>query len=84
MVRTRISLTSTERQLLDAEAERTGRSISALVRDAVTQVYGCKSDAHTDLNAIKTAFGSWAEQAEDGKTYVDQFRFGSRLEHSAL
>lgn len=84
MVRTRISFTTAERKLLDAEAERTGRSISALVRDAVTEIYGRNRDAHSDLSAIEAATGAWAEQAEGGETYVDQFRSGARLERLAL
>lgn len=82
MMRTQISLTATERQLLDAEAERTGRSISALIRDAVAQVYGSKQDAEADISAIESAFGSWLDQAESGEAYVEQLRSGTRLDSS--
>lgn len=81
-MRTQISLTADERQLLDAEAERTGRSISALIRDAVTEMYGSKQDAESDISAIESAFGSWVDQAEDGETYVEQLRSGTRLNSS--
>jgi len=38
MQRTQISLTAEERQILDAEAARSGKSLSALIRDAVERV----------------------------------------------
>jgi predicted DNA-binding protein len=40
MQRTQISLTSEERRALDAVSASTGRSISALIREAVETVYG--------------------------------------------
>ena len=46
MQRTQISLTAEERRALDEEAARTGRSISALIRDAVEIVYGVNRAVH--------------------------------------
>ncbi len=88
MQRTQISLTSEERSLLDAEAARTGRSISALIRDAVTIVYSPARDDAADRRAIQTALGAWeprtAEGAEiDGAEYVDRLRSGRRLDGTA-
>lgn len=66
MQRTQISLTVGERRLLDAEAARSGRSISALIRDAVTKTYGSSGDADADLRAIDAALGAWDERGVDG------------------
>lgn len=79
MLRTQISLTIEDRHLLDREAARTGRSISALIRDAVVATYGADRDLAADLRALDTAFGVWAGRDIDGETYVDRVRSGDRL-----
>ncbi|WP_375478105.1 CopG family transcriptional regulator [uncultured Jatrophihabitans sp.] len=81
MQRTQISLTESERALLDVEAARTGRSISALIRDAVNRVYGGERSLVDDLAAIDAATGAWADRSDDlaGGGYVDQLRSGRRL-----
>jgi hypothetical protein len=80
MQRTQISLTAEERRALDAEAARTGRSISALIRDAVEAHYGTARSADEDLDGMRRAFGAWKGRRTDGKTWVDQRRSGSRLD----
>jgi hypothetical protein len=79
MQRTQISLTEAERRALDAAAARTGRSLSALIRDAVEQVYGSERSTEDDLAAMRRAFGSWKGHGLDGAAWVDQRRSGSRL-----
>jgi hypothetical protein len=79
MQRTQISLTAAERRALDAAAARTGRSISALIRDAVEQVYGSERSVEDNLATMRLSFGSCKERDLDGAAWVDQRRSGSRL-----
>ncbi len=82
MERTQISLTPEERRWLDAETARTGRSMSALIREAIDQVYGPKRGSAADLAALESALGAWSGREDgevDGADYVEQLRSGSRL-----
>ncbi|MEO8527853.1 MAG: ribbon-helix-helix protein, CopG family [Pseudolysinimonas sp.] len=83
MLRTQISLNVEERRLLDAEAARTGRSISALIREAVSQTYSSGRDMDADLRAIDAAVGTWGELDVDGEEYVERLRSGDRLDAAA-
>ena len=83
MQRTQISLTSEERRLLDTEAARTGRSISALIRQAVSVVYGPVRDSEADVRTIDAALGAWSGRTLDGEGYVESMRSGRRLSGSA-
>ncbi|MDA8026904.1 MAG: ribbon-helix-helix protein, CopG family [Actinomycetota bacterium] len=79
MKRTQISLTSEERMVLDAESARTGKSLSALIRDAVEEVYGSSRSGADDIDIIRQTFGAWSNRNEDGATMVERLRSGSRL-----
>jgi predicted transcriptional regulator len=79
MQRTQISLTHEQRRALDAAAARTGRSISALIRNAVETVYGAERATEDDLAAMRRGFGAWRRRDQDGATTVEQLRSGSRL-----
>lgn len=78
MLRTQISLTEEGRRMLDAEARRSGRSISALIRDAIETAYGSQRSSEEDLAAMRRGFGSWKGHDSDGAAWVDQLRSGSR------
>ncbi len=77
--RTQISLSDEDRAILDAEAARTGKSISALIRDAIAEVYGDKRNLAADLAAMDQAFGAWKDRDEDGYAYVERMRPGTRF-----
>lgn len=79
MQRTQISLTAEERRALDAEAARTGKSIAALIRDAVEARYGSERSTDEDLAGMRRAFGAWKGRRSDGERWVDERRSGSRL-----
>ena len=61
-----------------ARSKATGRSISALIRDAVSRTYGSRRDADADLRAIDAARGAWDEREVDGEAYVEHLRSGDR------
>ncbi len=79
MQRTQISLEVEQRRLLDEAAARTGKSISALIRDAVEAVYGAERSAERDLALMRRGIGAWRDRDTDGEAWVEQMRTGRRL-----
>ncbi len=80
MLRMQIRLTEAERRALNAASARTGRSIAALIRDAVDSVYGSEHSAKDDLAAMRASFGTWRVGAPHGAPWVGPLRLGSRLQ----
>lgn len=83
MLRTQITLTEEQRRALDAEASRTGASMSELVRRAIDATYLADQDRVTDLDAIEAAAGGWSQRTGDddvdGAAYTGRLRSGRRL-----
>jgi len=81
MHRTQILLEEEQYERLKAESERSGRSLGDLVRTAVDEVYGDRSEVADLVDAIDAAAGSWSDLEVDGKAYVERIRrgLGARL-----
>lgn len=79
MLRTQISLTPEERRALDAASARTGKSIAALIREAVDATYGSERSVEDDLDSMRRAFGAWRNHDLDGAAWVERVRSGDRL-----
>lgn len=69
--------------MLDAEARRTGRSMSSLIRDGVGKVDCASGDVETDLRWIEQAAGAWQGREEDGAAFVEPLRSGRRMDEAS-
>lgn len=82
MIRTQISLTDEQKRRLDAEAARTGLSMSELIRRLLDEHY--ETDTTDErrvawLAAVRRAKGAWRDRDFDGEEYVERLRTGRRL-----
>lgn len=73
--RTQIYLTVRQSELLDAITEKTGRTRSDLIREAIDDKYRPSRDVKPALAALKQSAGSWARR-ETGAAYVERIRAG--------
>lgn len=83
MIRTQISLEPDDKELLTRLSQQTGRSMSALIRDAVARAYrgGASDDRAAVLRAVA---GAWSDRDDDGAAYVEKLRSGSRWDDLGL
>ncbi|MGN8027557.1 CopG family transcriptional regulator [Microbacterium sp. 22242] len=82
LTRTQISLSDDDRRVLDAAARRTGRSMSALIRDAIHTTYGQLEGPERIRTLIDMSFGVVGIEFP-GEELVDALRSGRRLSESA-
>ena len=73
--RTQITLSDTQYSRLRDEAERTGASMSELIRRSLEDSYGLPrmDDARS---ALRDSFGAWGDRNFDGAKYVERLRRG--------
>ncbi len=73
--RMQISLSDEDRKLLDAMHRRTGRSMSALIRDAIHSTYGSAGSATDVRAALDSTFGVVSTE-RSGEKLVESIRAG--------
>lgn len=78
LTRTQISLSAEDRRVLAIAGRRTGRSMSALIREAIHSTYGTPSSADRVSAALDLSFGATAVAVE-GEALVESIRSGRRL-----
>jgi len=79
MERTQIYLTKAEASALDREAQRTGRTRSNLIREAIDERYVAAGAGDALRDALDASFGAWRGRAETGAEYVERIRARNRL-----
>lgn len=72
-MRTQITLTDEELELLDRAAQATGASRSELIRRAIQTAYGSRSKTERTV-ALKRSAGAWRGREFTGADYVDAIR----------
>lgn len=78
LTRTQISLSDDDRRVLEAVGRRTGRSMSALIRDAIRTAYGSAGEQNRISSLIDMSFGVITVEVP-GEHLVDGIRSGRRL-----
>ncbi len=74
MHRTQVYLTKSEIARLDLEADRTGRTRSSLIRDAINRTYAHQTDIEEFERALHEAAGAWKGAPFTGQEYVEAIR----------
>jgi len=77
MNRTQIYLTDEEDKALSERSNKTGRSKSDLIREAIDTTYlRDASDPEAFLKVLKRTSGAWKQRRETGAEYVERMRRG--------
>jgi Arc/MetJ-type ribon-helix-helix transcriptional regulator len=74
MQRTQIYLSERDLAMLDREVERTGRTRSRLIRDAIDRAYSDQVDADEFERILRAAAGAWKDRPFTGAEYADAVR----------
>jgi Arc/MetJ-type ribon-helix-helix transcriptional regulator len=74
MQRTQIYLSDHDLAMLDREVERTGRTRSRLIRDAIDRAYSDQVDADEFERVLRAAAGAWKNRPFTGAEFVDAVR----------
>jgi hypothetical protein len=74
MQRTQVYLSEQEIARLDLEAERTGRTRSRLIRDAINRAYAHQVDMKEFERVLRASAGSWKGAPFTGQEYVEAIR----------
>jgi hypothetical protein len=81
MVRTQISLTAEDVELLDQVERETGASRAELIRRAIRERYGIGSSLDARKERARRGFGAWKDRAFTGEEYVRAIRSGDMNEN---
>jgi len=81
MVRTQISLTPLDVELLEHAERATGASRAELIRRAVREHYGLRSTLDARRARARRGFGAWRDREFTGEEYVRAIRSGDMNEN---
>lgn len=81
MLRTQISLSEEDVELLDRLERATGASRAELIRRAVREQYGVTSSLDERKDRARRAFGAWKGRRFTGEEYVRAIRSGDMNEN---
>ena len=81
MIRTQISLTAADVELLERAERETGASRAELIRRAVREHYGLQSTVESRKERARRGFGAWTDREFSGEEYVRAIRSGDMNEN---
>lgn len=76
MVRTQISLSAADVELLERAERDSGASRSELIRRAIREHYGAPSTLEERRQRARRGFGAWSDRRFTGEEYVRAIRSG--------